>query len=113
VANSYYELQALTTNSNCKTKYSFKKSALEIVKLQKEAARGTELAVQKFKAEVLKSQSMEYDINKISRRQRIELIFIRSFSSGNNKRQNCGFKYCSCVYLCRDSVAITNKSSRY
>jgi outer membrane protein TolC len=36
--------------------------ALEIVKIQKEAARTTELAVQKFQAEVLASKSMEFDI---------------------------------------------------
>jgi outer membrane protein TolC len=35
---------------------------LEIVKLQKEAARVTELAVRKFEAEVLKTKSMQYDI---------------------------------------------------
>ena len=64
VANSYYELQALDNQLLIvKQNIALQKSALEIVKLQKEAARGTELAVQKFKAEVLKSQSMEYDIN--------------------------------------------------
>jgi uncharacterized protein Yka (UPF0111/DUF47 family) len=61
VANSYYELQALDNQPLIvKQNIGFKK-ALEIVKLQK-AARGTELAVQNLK-EVLKSQSMEYDIN--------------------------------------------------
>jgi septal ring factor EnvC (AmiA/AmiB activator) len=62
VANSYYELQALDNQLNCKTKYSASKKCFRIVKLQKKL-QGTELAVQKFKAEVLKSQSMEYDIN--------------------------------------------------
>jgi hypothetical protein len=67
-----------TTNSNCKTKYSA--SALEIVKLQKKSARRTELAVQKFKAEVLKSQSMEYDINQnIKETENRINFFIRSF----------------------------------
>jgi outer membrane protein TolC len=36
-------------------------NALDIVKLQKEAAKTTELAVQKFQAEVLASQSMEFE----------------------------------------------------
>jgi len=36
--------------------------ALEIVKLQKEAAKATELAVRKFEAEVLNTQSLQYDI---------------------------------------------------
>jgi outer membrane protein TolC len=38
------------------------KNALEIVKVQKEAAKATELAVQKFQAEVLSSQSKEFEI---------------------------------------------------
>jgi NodT family efflux transporter outer membrane factor (OMF) lipoprotein len=64
VANSYYELQALDNQLLIvKQNIALQKNALEIVKLQKEAARGTELAVQKFQAEVLKSQSLEYDIN--------------------------------------------------
>jgi len=64
VANSYYELQALDNQLLIiKQNIALQKSALEIVKLQKEAARGTELAVQKFEAEVLKSQSLEFDIN--------------------------------------------------
>jgi outer membrane protein TolC len=45
-----------------KQNIALQKSALEIVKLQKRL-QGELLAVQKFKAEVLKSQSMEYDIN--------------------------------------------------
>lgn len=64
VANSYYELQALENQLLIiKQNIGIQKSALEIVKLQKEAARGTELAIQKFEAEVLKSQSLEFDIN--------------------------------------------------
>ncbi len=64
VATSYYELQALDNQLLIvKQNIALQKNALEIVKLQKEAARGTELAVQKFQAEVLKSQSMEFDIN--------------------------------------------------
>jgi NodT family efflux transporter outer membrane factor (OMF) lipoprotein len=63
VANSYYELLALDNQLEIvKQNIELQKSALEIVKIQKEAARATELAVQKFQAEVLKSQSLEFDI---------------------------------------------------
>jgi hypothetical protein len=65
VANSYY----VHKSQNLIVKIKLK-SALEITK---EAARGTELAVQKFKAEVLKAWNTI--LTKISRRQRIELIF--------------------------------------
>lgn len=63
IANSYYELLALDNQlSIVKETISLQKNALEIVKVQKQAAVATELAVKKFQAEVLSSQSLEYDI---------------------------------------------------
>jgi len=63
VANSYYELLALDNQlAIVQQNIELQKNALDIVKVQKEATRVTELAVQKFQAEVLKSQSMEFDI---------------------------------------------------
>jgi len=63
VANSYYELLALDNQLKIvQQNIGLQKNALEIVKVEKEAARQTELAVKKFEAEVLKSQSMEYEI---------------------------------------------------
>jgi multidrug efflux system outer membrane protein len=63
VASSYYELLALDSQLEIvKQNISLQKNALEIVKVQKLASRATELAVQKFQAEVLKSQSLEFDI---------------------------------------------------
>jgi multidrug efflux system outer membrane protein len=63
VANSYYELLALDNQlAIVQQNINLQKNALDIIKVQKEAARATELAVQKFQAEVLKSQSMEFDI---------------------------------------------------
>ncbi|GEP90610.1 efflux transporter, outer membrane factor (OMF) lipoprotein, NodT family [Chitinophaga terrae (ex Kim and Jung 2007)] len=63
VANSYYELLALDNQLVIvKQSIELQQNALEIVKIQKEATKATELAVQKFQAEVLKSQSLEFDI---------------------------------------------------
>ena len=63
VANSYFELLALDSQLEIiRQNIVLQKNALEIVKVQKEAARVTELAVQKFQAEVLKSQSLEFAI---------------------------------------------------
>lgn len=63
IANSYYELLALDNQlAIVQQNIELQKNALDIIKVQKEAARATELAVQKFQAEVLKSQSMEFDI---------------------------------------------------
>jgi outer membrane protein TolC len=63
VANSYYELLALDNQlAIVRQNIELQKNALEIVKIQKEAARVTELAVQKFEAEVLGSRSLEFEI---------------------------------------------------
>ncbi|MBC7653637.1 MAG: TolC family protein, partial [Oligoflexus sp.] len=63
VSNSYYELLAYDNQLTVvKQNIAIQKNALEIIKIQKEAARETELAVQKFKAEVFNSESLEFNI---------------------------------------------------
>jgi len=63
VANGYYELVALDNELDVvQQNIALQKDALEIVKVQKQASRVTELAVQKFQAEVLKSQGIRYDL---------------------------------------------------
>lgn len=63
IADSYYELLALDNellilNQNIK----IQKDALNIIKDLKKNARSNELAVQRFEAQVLKTQGMQYDI---------------------------------------------------
>ncbi|WP_114790041.1 efflux transporter outer membrane subunit [Niabella yanshanensis] len=63
IANSYYELVSLDYQLDIvKQNIALQKNALEIVKVQKQAARATELAVQKFEAEVKSTQSREFEI---------------------------------------------------
>lgn len=63
VADSYYELLALDSQLDIvKQTIELQSNAMEIVKIQKQAARATELAVQKFQAEVLTSKSLEFEI---------------------------------------------------
>lgn len=63
IANSYFELMALDTQLEIlKKNIEIQKDALEIVRMQKAAARVTELPVRKFEAEVLKNQSRQYYI---------------------------------------------------
>lgn len=63
IANSYYELVALDNQLEIvKQNIALQKNALEIIKVQKEATRVTELAVKKFEAEVLKTSGLEFDI---------------------------------------------------
>lgn len=63
LANSYYELIALDNQlAILERNIDIQKDALEVVRLQKQAARVTELAVQRFEAEVLKNRSKKYDL---------------------------------------------------
>lgn len=63
IATSYYELMALDAQLEVlRQNIEIQKSALEVVRLQKDAARVTELAVKRFEAEVLKNQSRQYSI---------------------------------------------------
>jgi outer membrane protein TolC len=63
IANSYYELIALDNRLEVlERNIAIQRDALEVVKLQKIAARVTQLAVQRFEAEVLKNRSLKYDL---------------------------------------------------
>lgn len=63
VARSYYDLIAIDNEIDVlKRNIEVQTDALEVVKLQKLAARVTELAVQRFEAEVLKNKSHLYDL---------------------------------------------------
>ncbi len=63
VADNYYELLSLDNQLDIIQKYiELQKKALEISKIQKEAAAATELAVKKFEAELAKSKASEYTI---------------------------------------------------
>jgi len=63
IANSYYEVMALDNQLEIlKKNIEIQQNALEMVKLEKIAAKVTELAVRKFEAEVLKNQSRQFYI---------------------------------------------------
>ncbi len=63
IADSYYELMALDNQLEIlQQNIGIQQNALEIVKMEKEAAKVTELAVRRFEAEVLKNQSRLFTI---------------------------------------------------
>ncbi|TGD82745.1 TolC family protein [Hymenobacter wooponensis] len=63
IANSYYELLALDNQlAIVKQNIELQTNALELVRLQKESARTTELAVQRFEAQVHNTRSLQYGI---------------------------------------------------
>jgi NodT family efflux transporter outer membrane factor (OMF) lipoprotein len=63
IARSYYDLIAIDNQIDVLNRnIAIQTDALEVVKLQKQAARVTELAVQRFEAEVLKNRSHLYNL---------------------------------------------------
>jgi NodT family efflux transporter outer membrane factor (OMF) lipoprotein len=63
IASSYYELMALDNQMEIlQQNIALYQNSLDIVKLEKQSARVTELAVKRFEAEVLKNQSRQYAI---------------------------------------------------
>jgi NodT family efflux transporter outer membrane factor (OMF) lipoprotein len=63
IANSYYELLALDNQLDIINQaIDLQKNQLEVLKVQKDAAVATELAVKQFEAQVYNSQSQEFDI---------------------------------------------------
>lgn len=63
ISNSYYELLALDNQlAIVKQNIEIQQNALKIVRMQKQAAKVTELAVKKFEAEVLKNRSHQFEI---------------------------------------------------
>jgi len=63
IANSYYELQALDNKLAILTQnLDLQNNGLKIIRLQKEAAKATELGVQRLEAEVYKNTSELYSV---------------------------------------------------
>ena len=63
IADAYFELLALDNQlAIVQQNIDIQQNALQIVRLQKQSARVTELAVKRFEAEVLRTQSLQYMI---------------------------------------------------
>ncbi len=63
IAASYYELLALDNQlAIIQQNIEIQNNALQIVRLQKESARATELAVRRFEAQVLHTRGLQYQI---------------------------------------------------
>lgn len=63
IANSYYELMALdNTLSIIQQNIDLQSNALQIVKMQKESAMVTQLAVNRFEAQLLYTQNLQYEV---------------------------------------------------
>lgn len=77
IARAYYELLALDNQlANVKQSINIQRNALEIVKLQKQFGRVTELAVKRFEAQVLSTRSLQYEIQQMIAETENELNFL-------------------------------------
>ena len=77
VSDTYYKLVALDSELKVISSYiEILESSLEIVKLQKEAGRTTELAVQRFQAELYKNESRRYEVLQEIAETEFELNFL-------------------------------------
>lgn len=66
LARSYYELMALDNQLEVLLRnIAIQTDALEVVRLEKLAARVTELAVQRFEAEVMKNKSRQFELEQL------------------------------------------------
>lgn len=64
IANSYYELMALDNQlAIIQQNISLQSNVLKIIKQQKEAAKVTQLAVNRFEAQLLNTQNLSFQIN--------------------------------------------------
>lgn len=92
IANSYYELMALDNLLDIiNTNISLQQNILGIIKQEKEAAKVTQLAVNRFEAQVLNTQNLQYEI-----RQRIvetenRINFLRGRFPQPIQRNSAGF----------------------
>lgn len=63
IANSYYELESLDNQLDIiKQNIDIQQNAFQIIKQQKDAARVTQLAVNRFQAQLLNTQNRQYEI---------------------------------------------------
>ncbi|MGY5355168.1 TolC family protein [Wenyingzhuangia sp. IMCC45467] len=92
IANSYYELLALDNQLEIlKRNIKLQSNALEIVKLQKQSARVTELAVKRFEAQVYSTKSIQFDIQQKVLETENKIRFLVGGYAGAIKRDGQNF----------------------
>ena len=83
IANLYYDLQALDNEKKIIQKNTvLQESAPEVVKVQKEAGRATELAVQQFEAQLLRTRALAYAVQQNIRATENEINFLTGRYAG-------------------------------
>lgn len=92
VANSYYELLTFDNQLDIiRQNIQLQEKALTVVKAQKEASRVTELAVQKFEAELAKTQGLEFATLQQIKETENRINFLLGRFPQEVKRSSAGF----------------------
>ncbi|UWX55339.1 TolC family protein [Maribacter litopenaei] len=92
IADSYYELIALDNQlSIIEQNLEIQGNAMKMVRLQKQAARATELAVKRFEAEVLKNKSHKFEVQQQVVETENKLNFLIGRSPQRIERNSEGF----------------------
>ncbi|ANW97517.1 RND transporter [Wenyingzhuangia fucanilytica] len=92
IANSYYELLALDNQLEILNRnITLQTNAFEIVKLQKQSAKVTELAVKRFEAQVYSTKSIQYQIQQQIIEAENKIRFLVGGYAGNIERDAQGF----------------------
>ncbi|WP_454801752.1 TolC family protein [Mucilaginibacter phyllosphaerae] len=87
VANLYYQLMSLDTElAIIKKNIALQQNALEIVKIQKQGGRATELAVQQFQAQLLRTKSLQFTTIQQIKETESQLNFLTGRYSGTIAR---------------------------
>lgn len=80
IASEYYDLLALDNQmALIKQNITLQSDALEVVKLQKQSGRVTELAVRRFEAQLLRTKSLQFDLQQeiVEKENRINFLLGR------------------------------------
>ncbi|MGV3765662.1 MAG: TolC family protein [Chitinophagaceae bacterium] len=92
ISSSYFELLALDNQlAILQQNISLQENALKVVRLQKEATRVTELAVRRFEAQLLSTQSMQYTIQQQIVETENRINFLCGRFPGRVNRSTIGF----------------------
>ena len=92
IASGYYELRALDNQLKIITQnIGIQQHALDVVRVQKQAASATELAVKKFEAEVLNSRTLEYSVRQQIKQTENEISLLTGKYPGTIERDTTSF----------------------
>lgn len=112
IANSYYELQALDNKLAILTQnLELQNNGLKIIRLQKEAAKATELGVQRLEAEVYKNTSELYSVKQeiVETENRLNFLIGRSPQTITRNSDHFIDKEIDTMYVGIPSQLLTNR----